>query len=102
MTNKEAAEYLDTDFELVRSAYHTAKKRMFQMLEYMDRVGKGIIVLNKYETLTDNEKMFILKYIIKLSTSQITELYGGKFTESSVNNRTFRFRNKCLKQMVAA
>ena len=88
MGYKEISTYIDSTPDAAAKHYHYALLRVNEILDFLDRKGTAEKLVAKDDGLmTDNQKMFVCKSVLKLTTSQISKLYMGRIKPKTISER---------------
>ena len=98
---EDIAVYIDSTANDAAKYYHEAKKRIIEIISFLDRKGTAEKLIARKVDLTENEKMFVCKVVLGLTALQISKLYGGKVKTRTIEERVRKMAKK-YKAMVAA
>jgi len=74
--------------------FYAAKKRIDEILKYLDRTKKANFLVRYKGRFNDNQKMFILKHVMGLTCLQIAELFNNAISTKTIEERVRKLAKK--------
>jgi hypothetical protein len=94
LSYEDIAIYVDITPNEAAKHYHDAKKRIIEIIGFLDRRGTAEKLIARKTDLTENEQMFICKVILGLTALQISKLYDGKVKPRTIEQRVREMRKR--------
>lgn len=101
MSYEEISKLVGASPEDCSKKYYDALKRINKILTFMDVKADCEKLLAKDDGLTDEQRIWICKSIMRLTALQISKLFRGKYSPKAIEERARTAKQRYMKNMKA-